>query len=143
MNKDQGFELISQAAGVHVKAWGKTVNELFCNCLHAMASLMKPSVLTSGVKVKKVKQLLRVEAVDINTLLAAFVLKIIGLSDIHNLIFTHVTFKRIGDNFLEGELSGVAAQDIEREPKGIVYDEVDVTRDPKSGLYKTKFLLDL
>ena len=125
-----------------IHAQGKTISELFCNCLRAVASLMEPSVLAAGVKAKKVKQFLRVEAVDINTLLVEFLSKAIGLSDIHNLIFTQVTFKRIGDNFLEGELSGVLGHSVEREIKAVSYQDVDIKRNPVSGLYETTLVFD-
>ncbi len=126
-----------------VHAWGKTINELFGNCLCAVASLMKPSVLAAGTKARKAKQFLRVDAVDINTLLAEFLSKVIGLSDIHNLIFTKVIFKHIGDNFLEGELSGVLADTIEREIKAVSYHDVDIKRNPISGLYETTLVFDI
>lgn len=103
---------------------------------------MKPSLATAGTKVKKVKQRLRVEAVDINTLLAEFMSRVIELSDIHNLIFTNVTFQQIGDNFLEGELSGIPTDMTESEIKAIAYQDIDIKRNPASGLYETTLVVE-
>ena len=143
MNNEQGFQVIADDQTIRINAWGKTIHELFRNSLRGMAVLMQPTVLTAGEKAKKVKQFLRVEALDLNTLLAEFLSKVIGLSDIHNLIFTNVTFKDIGDNFLEGEISGVSTDAIEREIKAISYQDVDIKRNLGSGLYETMLVFDI
>lgn len=143
MTTKQGFELMTDMPHLRVHAWGRTINELFRNCVCAMASVMEPTVLTAGKKMKKVKQILRVEAVDINTLLVAFLSEVIGLSDIHNLVFTNITFTRMGDNFLEGELSGVSAGETEKEIKMVSYQDVEVKRNPASGLYETTLMVDI
>ena len=143
MNNEQGFRVIADDQTIRINTWGKTIHELFRNSLRGMAVLMQPTVLTAGEKAKKVKQFLRVEALDLNTLLAEFLSKVIGLSDIHNLIFTNVTFKNIGDNFLEGEISGVSTDEIEREIKAISYQDVDIKRNLGSGLYETMLVFDI
>ena len=143
MNNVKGFELIADTRPVRISAWGKTINELFANSLRGMATLMQPTIFTARNSARKATQLLRVEAVDLNTLLIEFLSKVIGLSDIHNLVFTNVTFKNIGDNFLEAELSGIAADALEHEVKGVSYQEVDITRNQQSGLYETTLEFDV
>jgi len=143
MKQLQGFELITNTEPIRMSVHGKTVNELFLNCLRGMAEIMKPAVLTTGARAKKVTQSLRVEAVDLNTLLVQFLSETIGLSDINSLIFTHATFKDIGDNFLEGEISGVPAGEIAREIKAISYQDVDIRRNAKSGLYETTLVFEV
>ena len=78
--------MVIGAETIHVKAWGKTVKELFRNALRGTAVFLKPAVLLTAEKTKKVKHVIRVEAVDINTLLIAFMSKVIALSDIHNIL---------------------------------------------------------
>jgi len=128
---------------IRMSVRGKTVSELFLNCLRGMAEVMKPTVLTASARAQKVTQALRVEAVDLNTLLVEFLSEIIGLSDINNLIFTHVTFKDIGDDFLEGDISGVPAGEIDREIKAVSYQDVDIRRNPKSGFYETTLVFEV
>ena len=143
MNKAQGFEFTENAHPVRMTAWGKTVSELFRNSLRGMAELMKPTVLTARDGAKKVTQMLRVEAVDVNTLLVAFLSEVSGLSDIHNLVFTNVTLKDIGDDFLEAELSGVQIDSIENEVKAVSYQDVDIKRSRESGMYETTLEFDI
>ncbi|MDP3779260.1 MAG: archease [bacterium] len=143
MKQLQGFELMTNTEPIRMSVHGKTVAELFLNCLRGMAEIMKPAALTAGARAKKVTQTMRVEAVDLNTLLVEFLSETIGLSDINNLIFTHATFKDIGDNFLEGEISGVPAGEIEREIKAVSYQDVDIRRNPKSGFYETTLVFEV
>ena len=143
MTDVRGFQCMDDRGPIRINAWGKTVNELFCNSLRGMAATMQPTILTAGEKAKKVKQFLRVEAVDLNTLLVEFLSEVIGRSDIHNLIFTNVTFKHIGENFLEAELSGVSSDGQELEIKSVSYHDVDIKRNQASGLYETTLEFDV
>ncbi|MDP3769467.1 MAG: archease [Candidatus Sungbacteria bacterium] len=142
MDKTQGFELLPHVADIHMRAWGKTIKELFCNALQGTASLMQPSLSHTAV-VKKEKQGIRVDAVDINSLLVEFLSKVTALSDIHNMVFTHITFKTLGDNFLEAELSGTHIDGFEKEIKAVSYHEVDIKRNSESGLYETTLVFDI
>ena len=143
MNNEQGFQLMADTGTIRINAWGATVHELFRNALRGMAALIRPTIFTAGEKAKKVKQFLRVEAVDLNTLLVEFLSEVIGRSDIHNLIFTNVTFKHIGENFLEAELSGVSSDGQELEIKSVSYHDVDIKRNQASGLYETTLEFDV
>ena len=142
MDKTQGFELLPRTADIHMRAWGKTIKELFRNALQGMAALMQPSLAHTSV-LKKEKQEIRVDAVDINSLLVEFLSKVTALSDIHNMVFTHITFKTLGDNFLEAELSGMHTDEFEKEIKAVSYHEVDIKRNPESGLYETTLIFDI
>lgn len=142
MSATKGFKIVTTFPSPRLHAQGKTVGELFRNCLCGISSLMKPSLVIADTNVKKVKQFLRVEAMDINTLLAEFMSRVIELSDIHNLIFTNVIFKQIGDNFLEGELLGIPTDMTESEITSISYQDIDIQRNPVSGLYETTLTVE-
>ena len=139
----QGFELVTDIQNPRIRAWGRSINELFSNCLRALAALIQPTVLTVSKKAKKIKKTLRVEAVDTSTLLVEFLSEVVRLSDAHNILFTDITLRNIGDDFLEGELSGVPVEDMEREIKAISYDEIEIRRNPVSGLYETTLVFDV
>ena len=136
---------MNDTKSIRINAWGKTVNELFRNSLRGMATLMNPTIFTArdGARKTAKPQRMRVEAIDLNTLLVEFLSQVIGLSDIHNLIFTNVTFKSMGENFLEAELSGVSADMLEHEVKSVSYQEVDIKRNRESGLYETTLEFDV
>ena len=143
MNEKQEFELISNATGIQMKAWGKTVKELFRNALRGTAMFLKPTGLAAAEKAKKIKHAIRVEAIDINTLLIEFVSHVLALSDIHNMIFTNIIFKTIGENFLEAELFGIATDGFDQEIKAVSYHDIDIKRNQTSGLYETTLVFDV
>ncbi len=135
--------LITVGTGsVSVIACGATMSELFRNALRATATLMAPTIVTAGRKVKKITRSLRVEAVDINTLLVEFLSQVIGLSDAHDTIFTQIIFRRMGDDFLEGDLSGMPVDQREREIKSVSYQDVEITRNALSGMYETMLVFE-
>ena len=143
MDNAEGFELVPSDAEIRMKAWGRTIKELYLNAMRGMASFMKPGVFAAGAKNKKERQAIRVEAVDINTLLVEFLSQVTALSDIHNTVYTNLAVKTLGDNFLEGEISGVEADESDREIKAVSYHEVDIKRNPASGLYETALVFDI
>lgn len=137
----QGFEILLDTTGVRLNAVGKTLKDLFGNALKGMAEFMKPNILAVARKARKEKQSIRVEAVDINSLLVEFLSKAVAMSDINSIIFTNLTVKEIGDNFLEGELSGIPGQEAEKEVRAVSYADVDIKRNPQ-GMYETTLVLE-
>ena len=136
---ENGFEILPQAADTRVKVWGKTLEDLFRNALRATAFYLKPEALKLS---KKIRQKIKIEAVDINSLLVEFLSGVIAKSDIGNTAFTEVSFKKFGENFLEGVLYGAKVDGFEKEIKAVSYQEADVKRNPETGRYETALVFD-
>lgn len=144
MMTQNSFEILSHADDVRMRVWGKTIKDLFCNALDGVASYLKPEIF---VLVKKkgaaVKQKIKVEAVDLNSLLVEFLSGVIAHADAHGTIFTSVTFKKFGENFLEGVINGVKIDEFDQDIKAVSYREVNVAKNPKSGFYETILVFDV
>ncbi len=137
------FETVPHAADMRIRVWGKTLRELFRNCLKAMASYLKPEALMGADKERRVRTPIKVEAVDLNSLLVEFLSETLAETDIHNIIFTNVLFKKFGENFLEGELLGARAEGLDKDIKAVSYHEVDVKRNHATGMYETILVFDI
>lgn len=137
------FQILPHTADMRMKVWGKTLQELFKNALCGMAFYLKPEVLQLAKKVKHLKQQIRVEAVDINSLLVEFLSEVIAQSDINNVVFTSVSFQEFGENFLEGILSGSNVERFEKDIKAVSYHEVDVKKNPETGFFETMLVFDI
>lgn len=140
---DQGFEILPHTADMRMRVWGKTIKDLFRNALTGMAFYLAPEIEAMAQGGKKVKQAIRVEAVDINSLLIEFLSEAIAQSDIQNVIFTAATFQEFGENFLQGEISGVAVEGFEKDIKAVSYHEVDIKKNPETGLFETVLVFDI
>jgi SHS2 domain-containing protein len=139
----QGFEISQNETRVHLRAWGKTLRELFRNALRGVFTYLKPDIAARASKMKKEKQRIRADAVDINTLLIEFLSRAIEQADVRGIIFTYVTFTQFGENFLEAEMSGVPVEEFDREIKAVSYIDIDIKRDSKSGNYETTLLFEV
>jgi SHS2 domain-containing protein len=139
-----GFEILSNIADVRVRVWGKTLQELFQNALGGMASFVKPEVFALKKKSFREKHDIKIEAIDVTSLLIEFLSRVIALSDSVNTVFVEVSFKEFGENFLKGKLVGVKLDDgFEREIKAVSYHEVDITHDQEKGMYETILVFDV
>ena len=142
-DKNLGYDIVESNGNVQLNAWGKTLKELFRNALRGLTAYIKPNALAVSNKEPKEKHALRVEAVDLNSLLIEFLTSVIAAADFRGLAFTHVAFKTLGDNFLEAELSGVATNTFDQEVKAVSYSEVDIRHSPESGLYETTLVFEV
>ena len=137
---DLGFEILPHTADTRMRVWGKKLEELFRNALRGVAYYLKPVSLDLA---GKIKQKVKVEAADISSLLVEFLSEVIAQSDVHNAIFTKVTFKKFGDNFLEAVLTGAKVDGFDKEIKAVSYHEVNIKKNPETGMYETVLVFDI
>jgi SHS2 domain-containing protein len=147
---DRGFDIHEASDRIHVNVRGKTVEELFLRALQGMASCMKEGVLGVGgasalfslrllqksVGGKKIVQDITAEAVDINSLLIEFLSEVITTAAMNGAVFTGITFSAFGENFLEGKMDGVLVGEFDKEIQSVLDDDVDVKKNPDSGLFE-------
>lgn len=126
-----------------MRVWGRTLKEVFRNCLRGMAELIQPSVRAAATHAKKEKIRISVESLDVNTLLIEFLSRVVAESDNHNMVFTEGTFTKFGDNFLESELTGVNIDAFDKEIKAVSYQDVDIKRNPATRLYEAMLVFDI
>lgn len=133
---EKAFEIISEDRVFRARTFGKTLNECFLNALKAVGWYLKPDIVSLVKKAKKVKNEIKVEAIDLNSLAIEFLSEVLSRSIADSLVPTGITFKRFGENFLEGELIGVSVASFEKELKSVSYDQIDIKKNPETGLYE-------
>lgn len=139
---NSGFAVLPHTADMRLKVWGKTVKELFVNALKGVAFYMRPDAAELGKKAKKISRAIALEAVDINSLLIEFLSFAVAQTDIQSAVFVSATFKKLGENFLEGELIGFPVDGFEKDIKAVSYHEVDIKKNPATGRYETVLVFD-
>lgn len=145
MMNGQGFEILPHTADMRMRVWGKTLEDIFRNALRAVALYLRSDIeeLAKSKEKRSLKERVKVEAVDINSLLIEFLSEVVAQSDIHNAVFLDATFKKFGENFLEGYLAGLKVDGFEKDIKAISYHEVDIKKNPKTELYETVLVFDI
>jgi len=141
--KLSGFEILPHTVDMRMRVWGKTLKDLFRGALEGVASYLKPDFFSLVKRIPRTRKAISAEAVDINSLLVAFLSEVVAQSDIHNMVFTGATFKELGENFLEGELLGVPVDEFEHDIKAVSYHEVDIKKNPETGFYETMLVFDI
>ncbi len=142
MAANKKFEILPNGFGVRMRVRGKTVRELFRNALLGVTSYMSPGATARPKSDAREREEISIDTVDMNALLVDFLSKVIARSDMRNAIFTGVTFKKFGENFLSGQLIGVATDRVENEIRAVSYADVDIRKNPKTGLYETMLVLE-
>ena len=140
---EKGFEILTEITDVRMRVWGKTIKELFGNALAGVAFYLIPDTETLTRGGRKIKETIRVEAPDLNSLMIEFLSEVVARSDIHDVVFNAMTFKEFGENFLEGELIGVHTAGFEKDIKAVAYDEVDIKKNPDTGFFETVLVFDV
>lgn len=140
---EKGFEILPHTGDMRLRVWGKTLKDLFENALAGVAFYLVPDLESLARTGKKVGQAIRVEAIDINSLLVEFLSEVLAQSDIKNVVFTAANFKEFGENFLDGELVGVRTDGFEKDIKAVSYHEVDVRKNPDTGFFETILVFDI
>ena len=121
---------------------GKTPRELFRNALAGVASYMKPDAAVLSKNRRQEKEDIMIETVDLNSLLVDFLSGVIARADSRGVVFTNVVFKKFGENFLSGELAGAATDRFENEIRAVSYSDVDIRKNPQTGLYEAALVLE-
>lgn len=141
---EQDFEVIVDAADLRFVVRGKTLRDLFRNGLRAVASCVKPDVFKVAKRERGGKHVICVQAVDLNSLFVEFLSETIAKSDMHNSVFCDISFKKFGENFLEGKLVGINAEGgFDRDIKAVSLEGVDIKKNPNTGFYETNLILEI
>ena len=140
--KPAEFEIIPRGSEVQLRIRGTTLQEVFRNAVKGIALYLNPAAVEAGhIQVQETYPI-KVEAVDINSLLVEFLSEVVSRSDIENMLFTDATLETLGENFLEGKLFGNESGDPGRMVQSVSYQDVDIKKNPESGMYEAAVILE-
>ncbi len=126
-----------------MRVWGRTLPELFSHALEGMARCLVSAEIESSKRIKKVRQAITAEAVDINSLLIEFLSRALAHSTMSGAVFTAARFTGLGDNFLEGEIVGIPVAGTQREIRAVSYEGVDIRKNRDTELYEAALTFEL
>ena len=143
MKNYQEFEIVPQDRDTHLLVRGRTVQELFRNALAGMASFVAPDAGAMSSSGKKIKREITVHAVYISSLLVEFISQILAEQDTHGAVFTQGVFRTFGENFLHAEVTGTSVEEPAAEICAVSYADVDVKKNPDTGLFETTLIFEM
>jgi len=132
------FEILEHKADLKIRAFGKTKEELFLNMMIGMADSQKPEIEEEI----RVKREIRVQSLDLPSLLVDFLSEILSLGQINKETYVDFKFRKFSDNELEGELFGQGVKGFAEDIKGVTYHELNVHQ-REDGSWEGMVLFDV
>jgi SHS2 domain-containing protein len=130
------YEEIDHTADVGIRAYGRTVDELFANAAEGMFSL-----IADLTKVKPVGEVeVRLEAEDLSTLLLRWLSELLYLHETQRVVFSSFEVHVVGTT-LDGRARGEAIDKARHELKLAIkaVTRHGLTVDPKKGIAEVIF----
>jgi len=139
MKSNKFYEILDHKADLKIKVFGKTKEELFEN---AMKGMFRAAKYQKDAKSKKLKVKIKIQSVDLVSLLVDFLSEILYLVETKKLVFESVKFKKFSENEIEAELIGRSLKRMGVHIKGVTYHDLEITRE-KEGFWRAKILFDI
>jgi SHS2 domain-containing protein len=137
----EGFQILPHTADLRVKIVGRDKKRLFLAAFDAMAYILggKRKNFTPA---KNEKQEIKLESVDINTLMVDFLSEVLYLSEIHHAVYSKARFLDFSDNSLTVEIYGKKVKEFNETIKAVSYHELDIKKNTK-GFFETIIIFDI
>ncbi len=144
MTEHSGYAILEHTADKGVRAWGRTLEELFENAARGMYRL----VVDPAGKKTDVSIPISVEVpdpLDRSDLLVKWLRELIYLTDVQKVVFTDFTVHRVTETAVEGEARGFVVEDnsmLDGAPvKAVTYHRLRLERTPEG--WEAEFYVDV
>jgi len=137
MKKEEKFIFLEHTADIKIKVFGKTIDEIFENCVLALSNFV-----SRGADIKTTRgRVIEVSGVDNESLLFNFISELIYLMDAESFLASKSKINIRGFN-LRAELFGDDISNYNgRQIKAATYSEMYVKKDDKG--WEAQFVLDV
>jgi SHS2 domain-containing protein len=149
MKSANDFEIESHTADLKIRAYGKTIQELFKNALVGMFQAIGPQSSDCRKKNGRLictnlpaQRSLKVTAENENDLLINFLSEALYLSDVHNEAYLDATIKSLSENAIQATLHGISITRFEIEIKAVTYHAVHIEK-LEDGTWTTAIVFDI
>ncbi|MCS6831562.1 MAG: archease [Armatimonadota bacterium] len=144
MSERTGYQILEHTADKGVRAWGKTLEELFENASRGMYRL----VIDPEGKQVDVSIPISVEVsepIDRSDLLVKWLRELIYLTDVQKVVFTDFTVRRVTETAVAGEARGLVVEDnsiLDGAPvKAVTYHGLRLDQTPEG--WEAEFYVDV
>jgi len=144
MTEHSGYEILEHTADKGVRAWGRTLEEVFENAARGMYRLViDPVGKTTDVSIPICVEAL--DPLDHSDLLAKWLRELIYLTDVQKVVFTDFTVHRVTETGVEGEARGIVVEDnsmLDGAPvKAVTYHRLRMEQTPQG--WEAEFYVDV
>lgn len=124
---NQKYEILEHPAELRFRIYGRTIEELFINAAEAMADVLATSDRRQGEKTKK--EILKIQSVDINSLLVDFLSEILARSQINKCIYLVSDLKLNPKHHTPSAICiGYPIDHFDEDIKAVTYQDLDIQK---------------
>lgn len=143
------FELLPHTADIKIRAYGKTLKELFKNALIGMFQSIKPVSPGCSYQHERlicpdlpISHAVHIESIELATLLVDFLSEALYLSDVNNEAYLDVVIHELTDKTVAATLKGVKVSGFEVvEIKAVTYHDLVVKE--ANGEWRAEVVFDI
>ncbi len=130
------YELLEHTADLKIRAFGKTKGEVFTN----MAIGMFDNIVDEDnlLKDQQVERKIKIESVDLDSLLVDFLSQLLYLSDTNDEIYTDYRLN-ISDYKITGGIKGYKVKRIKLDIKAVTYNDLKIEEKDGQWLFEVVF----
>jgi len=133
------FKILPHPSDVRLQITASTKGELFQGALAGMASIINAGLYK---KTQIVKENIKVESLDFDTLLVDFLSEVLAKTDISHAVFNKLKIKELTNSSLQAEIKGQKSDYFGQEIKAVTHHGLKIKQD-KSGNYEVTILFDI
>jgi len=134
------YEILEHPAELRLKIYGKTLEELFSNAAEAMADTLvtRDKRQVKGTK----KESLKIQSIDLNSLLVDFLSEILAKSQINKCVFLVSDIKIDASCYmLHTSCVGYAVDRFDEDIKAVTYQNLNIQK--IDGIWQTILVFDI
>ena len=141
---EKAFEFLEHTADLKIRAFGKSLKELFINMAKGMMSSMvdKP-VFAAATAGSEINRTIKIASNDLEGLLIDYLSELLYLTDVNNEIYNNYEIKNLrlasGDCILNATVSGYKVKRFGLEIKAVTYSDLKIYRENKIWLAEVVF----
>jgi SHS2 domain-containing protein len=144
MEENRGYQILEHTADKGVRAWGRTLEELFENASRGMYRLViDPEGKRADISIPLCVEVS--EPIDRSDLLVKWLRELIYLTDVQKVVFTDFTVHRVTETAVEGEARGLLVEDnsvLDGAPvKAVTYHRLRLEQTPEGWV--AEFYVDV
>ncbi len=139
------YEILEHPAELRIRVYGRTIEKLFENAALAMAQISSHNTKLRKINANDAKQeKIKVESIDINSLLVDFLSEILAKSQINKAVYLVSSIKYGKKAKLEAELISFPIERFDEDIKAVTYEDLDIKKvDPPDGGWQTDLVFDI
>jgi len=136
------FQILEHTADLRIRALGRSLPDLFAHMMRGMFSAMKPQVQRKNANNNtNITRNIKIRASDREALLVDFLNEVLYLGDIEQELYGEVTFTKLSDTELEGELVGQKREEIVLQIKAATHH--GLTIEERNGMLEATMVFDI